>query len=291
MSGPVVLVMFLVTWIGVAVAGRKTGWSVIVSIGGGFIASCILLIVVGVTETAIRGGDSDSYAGAISAANSNQPPVSLAKVASNCRVANADGSIVRFAKSAIPDTIDAESDRICAIASDVQSRYSSDARKGVDDVICGPTDRFVEKIGGGSYARAMQEVSSWNQDQQTEAVINAMNVCQSEQSRAKLARESTVTMNLYSIGTFHADGRVCAGVLTEIAPQSTIRSRGYELKGVAPCANFAVDMTLSNVFHPEVRPSGVPYGDVIVDTYKYNGDVPKKYVYKGSEHLFFTGNR
>jgi len=131
-------------------------------------------------------------------------------------------------------------------------------------------------------------VSGWEQDGQTDAVLKIMKMCRNDASRSQAASDSVVAINFYSIGNFKQGDQTCLGLLVEISAQTSAKNKAYELKGAKACTSFSVDMERLNVFHPEVRPSGIPYGNVIVDTYAYSGMVPTRYTYKGSQYDFYS---
>lgn len=285
------LTVFFAIWIGFAIIGFKKKWSGIVSIGGGFFVSCASFAVLGTIYASITDQVSELYApsGTVSTISSSTP--TLASVAAGCSIENASGSKVGFAETSIPDSINVDANSLCAKVDQIVKRYLVDARKGIDSAFCNHTDDFVREIGGGSYQRAIDKVSSWQQDSQTLATLKIMKLCRSEESRSQSARESVVDINIYSVGTFNPEGRSCIGLLVEISARTSLQSRAYELKGLNECADFSVNMESESIFHPEVRPNGVPYGDYIVNSYKFNGDMPNTYLYKNRQYSFFTGSQ
>ncbi len=109
-------------------------------------------------------------------------------------------------------------------------------------------------------------------------------MCQPDR-RAQLVRESVAHVNIYSFGSFVHDGRSCSGYLYEL--QGDKGTRAYVLHGYGSCAGFTSD-GIKAIFHPKRNPSGIQAGDYIRTTLKYDGALPKKWNYFGTEYPFYA---
>ncbi len=217
----------------------------------------------------------------------------LSDVGDNCKVKNPSERIVIYHDTIIPKSVGISPDMPCQMAKAMVDVGVRDGESAVNKM-CAIADQLADRLGNGSYSRAITKMASWDQDNETKAALGLLNNCKSSESRLNLVKESVPNKNIYSVGTFENNGKTCVGYLVELIPQGNGGtyggSKAYELRGFKECKEFSINYQDKGIFHPETRPNGKRYGDYIVQSLKYDGEIPDHSNYKGKQYAFVSND-
>ncbi len=143
------------------------------------------------------------------------------------------------------------------------------------------------EIEDGNYEKAANTVPKIKEIENKDFLIQMINVCSSQDNRIEHIKRTLLHTNIYSFGTFYKNEKKCPGFLSETTIENGSglgKSTIYFLYGYDDCSSFYWD----EIDNPEENYNAILPGDYLKNTLKYNGIMPKTWVYKNREYDFYT---
>ena len=211
---------------------------------------------------------------------------SLASLTKNCEVSNFAGYRVKFHDTRLPEGYQWKDDFLCDLAGKMVDEQYEQAKSGVVDMFCSMADKMANSFGGGSYDVAYSVIRKMPSDNNTAIALKSIEICKSKASRLALIKETTLDVDMYSVGTIILNDKTCPAYIqrTTAKKQDSI---GYDFYGAGGCTEISPKTYHKNIFHPKNNKSGKRFGRYLTETYKYSGDIPSEYLYYGKTYSNF----
>ncbi len=177
-------------------------------------------------------------------------------------------------------------DNFCDVATQIKEEPFNNAKNAMD-AMC---DNTLKKLSEtGSDAETIVKSLEMSADQNAKSVLKIISICTNEEKKKNEISEISkeIHVKLYSVGSMRVDNQICPAFLIETETfVDNQKSIGYSLAGVGECNGMQTSNALT--YHPEFNPHGPLPGEFFLNTLRYDGDIPNKWMYKGNVFKMFV---
>lgn len=213
----------------------------------------------------------------------SKPPATLDLRAGECGASDAAGNPITFAHTTLTSDVDANAAQLCAIAKGARGLFAQYSRRVFRTMCAQALPPLRSALHTDDFAAMAQMMKDMGAEQSGDPKARQLLHLAENCANPNNVEFDLNHLRIYSVGNMKAEAKVCFGYLLEVQDTQN-DSRSYNLVGTGDCAGG--DPAGTAIVEPGTGDD--PPGNRMRNRWAYTGDLPEKWVFRGTELAFVT---